>query len=186
MEDDPGMVANCDMATFDTEPRPLMHRVSWGHGDTGRGQHRARGSSDLFWSSGWRINKGEDWGEMSESEATEITNKARSGEARVTRWPSHITSGFNGKNAVETFAHKMQFKRAAQLYTTVVTHYNIRIWPAWSRWTREKSTKYHPGPLKIQIVEFCLFVKMSSISISLDHLSQNGAKFNSLSIEICV
>ena len=34
------------------------------------------------------------------------------------------------KDAFETFTHKMQFKRAAQLYTTVVTHYNIRIWPA--------------------------------------------------------
>ena len=74
----------------------------------------------------------------------------------------------------------MQFKRAAQLYTTVVTILESVQLGA------DGPTKYHPSPLKIQIVEFCLFVKMSSISISLDHLSQNGAKFNSLSIENCI
>ena len=76
----------------------------------------------------------------------------------------------------------MQFKRLAQLYTTVVTILESVQLGA----DGDGPTKYHPSPLKIQIVEFCLFVKMSSISISLDHLSQNGAKFNSLSIENCV
>ena len=122
-----------------------------------------------------------------EREATEITNKARSGDA-MTTWPGlpmtmstfrdltekrwQCSLNFHSQNAIQ--------KGSSTLYNC---RYNIRICPAWSRWT---PTKYHPSPLKIQIVEFCLFVKMSSISISLDHLSQNGAKFNSLSIENCV
>ena len=93
----------------------------------GHGQRPlARGSSDLFWSSGWRNNKGEDWAAMREREATEITNKARSGDA-MTTWPGLPMTMSTFRDLTEKRwqcswnSLKMQFKRAAQLYTTVVT-----------------------------------------------------------------